>query len=277
MNREWAGRGRWARRMDGPAIRPHLFGSGSAGLGFRRSQPHCPRTDFNTPMLMKINLTSSTGRVVAALLGLWLAAHSAHAAFTMSQDFNLRAGWNAIWIELTPTDPDINVVFAGAPIESVWTFASVVSSVDFIQNTDEPVWNRDRWLVHVPTNRVESLNNNLLKVLGQRAYLVKTTNAATLTIRGEPKLKFPKWSADAFNFRGFPIDPNTPPTFGNFFRPSPAHFNVTQQRLQEIYQLDNSGAWTLVGPNDLMRSGEAYWVYTSGASDYLAPLAVSLD
>jgi hypothetical protein len=26
-----------------------------------------------------------------------------------------------------------------------------------------------------------------------------------------------------------------------------------------------------------MRSGEAYWVYTSGASDYLAPLSVSLD
>jgi len=227
---------------------------------------------------MKTHHSSFRCILVLLALGCTLAALPAQAAFPMSQTFNLRAGWNAIWLELEPTDQDINTVFKFVgPLESVWTFASVVSAVDFIQDPSEPVWNRDRWLVHVPTNRVESLNNNLFKVLGNRAYLVKVSAPATLIVNGEPKLRFPKWAPDAYNFRGFPIDPAGPPTFANFFRFSPAHYNVAQQRLQKIYQLNTAGQWTLVNQSDQMKYGEAYWVYTSGASQFIAPLTVSLD
>ena len=216
-------------------------------------------------------------RIAVAALGLLLAALPAHAAFTMNQTFNLRAGWNAIWLEVEPVNQDINVVFQGIPVESVWTFASVVSSVDFIQDPTETVWNRDRWLMHVPTNRVESLNNNLFKVLGNRAYLVKVSAPATLNVSGEPKLRFPKWAPDAYNFRGFPVDPNALPTFASFFRFSPAHCNIAQQRLQKIYQLNDAGQWTLVNQFDRLKHGEAYWVYTSGVSEFIAPLGVSVD
>ncbi len=217
-------------------------------------------------------------RLAVAAVGLLLATLPSRAAFTMNQTFNLRAGWNAIWLEVEPVNKDINTVFQFVrPLESVWTFASVVSAVDFIQDPSEPVWNRDRWLVHVPTNRVESLNNNLFQVLGNRAYLVKVGAPATLIVNGEPKLRFPKWAPDAYNFRGFPVDPAAPPTFANFFRFSPAHYNITQQRLQKIYQLNNAGQWTLVNQSDQMKHGEAYWVYTSGASQFIAPLTVSLD
>ncbi|MBL9167378.1 MAG: hypothetical protein JNN07_06520 [Verrucomicrobiales bacterium] len=216
-------------------------------------------------------------RIAVAALGLLLAMLPAHAAFTMNQTFNLRAGWNAIWLEVEPANEDINVVFQGVPVESVWTFASVVSAVDFIQDPSETVWNRDRWLVHLPTNRVASLNNNLFKILGNRAYLVKVSAPATLTVAGEPKLRFPKWAPDAYNFRGFPVDPNAPPTFANFFRFSPAHYNNTQQQLQKIYQLNSAGEWTLVNQFDRMKHGEAYWVYTAGVSDFNGPLGVSLE
>jgi len=216
-------------------------------------------------------------RLVLTITGLLLAARPAEAALTQAQTFNLRAGWNAIWLELTPQDPDPTAVFQRLPIESVWTFAAVVSSVDFIQNINEPVWNRDRWLVHVPTNRVESLNNNLFKILGHRAYLVKCASATTLNVTGTPRLKFPPWAADAYNFRGFPIDPVAPPTFANFFRFSPAHYNTAQQRLEKMYRLTETGEWTLVQVFDQVRSGEAYWVYTSGPSDFIAPLSVAVD
>jgi len=211
------------------------------------------------------------------MVGLLLASLPARAAFTMNQSFNLRAGWNAIWLEVEPVNQDINVVFQGIPVESVWTFASVVSSVDFIQDPAEPVWNRDRWLVHVPTNQVASLNNNLFKVNGNRAYLVKVSGPATLNISGEPKLRFPAWAPDAYNFRGFPVDPNALPTFASFFRFSPAHYNIAQQRLQKIYQLNDAGQWTLVNQFDRMKHGEAYWVYTSGASEFIAPLGIAVD
>ena len=227
---------------------------------------------------MKTSTLRFPCRIAIAVVGLLLATQPTRAEYPMPQTFNLRAGWNAIWLEVEPQDPDINTVFRFVSnLESVWTFASTVSAVDFIQDPTEPVWNRDRWLVHVPTNRVESLNNNLFKVLGNRAYLVKVSAPATLVVQGEPKLRFPKWTPDAYNFRGFPIDPTGPPTFANFFRFSPAHYNITQQRLQKIYQLNAAGQWTLVNPTDLMKYGEAYWVYTLGASEFIAPLSVSLD
>lgn len=214
---------------------------------------------------------------VLLLLLCVLQAGRGMAGLSMSQTFNLRAGWNAIWLELTPDNPDVTMVFGSLPLDSVWTFATTASAVDFIQDPNEPVWNRDRWLVHVPLNRPESLNNNLFKVLGNRAYLINLKAAATLTVSGSPRLKFPKWSADAYNLRGFPIDPDNSITFLNFFKPSPSHYNATQSKLQKIYQLNISGQWTLVSPSDFMKPGEAYWVYTAGASEYIAPLAVGVD
>jgi hypothetical protein len=41
--------------------------------------------------------------------------------------------------------------------------------------------------------------------------------------------------------------------------------------------LDGSGQWTPVTTNELTQAGAAYWIYTLGASDYLAPLTVSVD
>jgi hypothetical protein len=228
---------------------------------------------------MKTNHPSR--RRIAALLALGIVLATltlpAPAAFTMSQTFNLRAGWNAMWLEVEPVNQDINEVFRGLPVESVWTFASVVSAVDFIRDVAEPVWNRDRWLVHVPTNTIASLNNNLFKMPRNRAYLVKLSAPATLTVSGEPKLRFPAWAPDAYNFRGFPIDPDALPTFASFFRFSPAHYNIAQQRLQKVYQLNASGQWVLVNQFDQMKHGEAYWVYTAGVSDFIAPLGVSVD
>ncbi len=230
----------------------------------------------NSRKALGLNPALRHGIAIAAF-GLLLLTLPARAAFTMNQTFNLRAGWNAIWLEVEPVNQDINVVFQGIPVESVWTFASVVSSVDFIQDPSEPVWNRDRWLVHVPTNQVASLNNNLFKVPGNRAYLVKVSAPATLNVSGEPKLRFPAWAPDAYNFRGFPVDPSALPTFANFFRFSPAHYNIAQQRLQKIYQLNDAGQWTLVSASDRMKHGEAYWVYTSGASEFVAPLGISVE
>ena len=205
-----------------------------------------------------------------------LAALSARAQ-TVSQSINLQAGWNSIWLEVTPNNTDLEAVFSGVPLEAVWTFQRRLSAVDYIQNVNEPLWNRDQWLVHVPTNRVESINNNLFAVFGQRAYLVKMTAAATMTVTGQPSGRGTPWAPDAYNLRGYPIDPASPPTFNNFFSPSPAHFNSVSNRLERIYKLTATGAWTLAGPGERMQRGVAYWTYCRGNSDYQAPLSLVID
>ncbi len=92
---------------------------------------------------------------------------------------------------------------------------------------------------------------------------------------GKPSVQSDKWSPDRNNLRGFPVDPDLPPTFVDFFRWSPAHYDSTARKLQPIFRLDSAGTWNPVAPTDKMQRGEAYWVYTQGASDYVAPFSLT--
>jgi hypothetical protein len=206
------------------------------------------------------------------------ALSAARAAQQVNDSFVLRPGWNSIYLEIEPANGDPNVLFNGLPIDSVWTFKERVGSVEFIQDTTEPVWNRSQWLVHMPTNRVESFQNNLFAIQSHRAYLIKIegSSSVTWTVVGRPIVRPAEWQPNSYNLRGFPIDPSNPPTFVNFFRASTAHYNSATAALEKIYRLGTNGQWGLVAPGDLMRSGEAYWVYTRGGSDFQAPLGLDL-
>src|SRR5262249_10319181 len=117
----------------------------------------------------------------------------------------------------------------------------------------------------------ESFLNNLFAVHAGRAYLVKVTAPATLTITGRTGVTRASWEPDSFNLRGFPVNPAQLPTFASFFAPSAAHAG------QRVYQLSGSGQWSLVNAGDPMKAGEGYWVFCQGASDYQAPLALELE
>lgn len=206
-----------------------------------------------------------------------LSAPAPASAQVVSQTFTLRTGWNAIWLDLQPTNPAVTAVFAGAPLVSVWTYASREAAVDFIEDPNEPVWNRARWLVHVPTNRVESFQNNLFALSAKRAYLVQLTNAFTLAVTGRPVWRNRNWAPDAYTLRGLPVDPADAPDFNTFFGPSRAHYDSATGRLQKIFRLNQLGQWALVSPGDRVNYGEAYWIYTQGTSDFIAPVSAQVD
>ncbi len=189
----------------------------------------------------------------------------------VQQTLSLHAGWNAVWIDVTPVDKSPAAVFAGVPLESVWTYQKRVAAVDFIQNADEPIWNRNQWLSYAPTNRPESVANNLFAIPGQRAYLIRVSAPATVVLTGSPEFRPADWVPDSFNLRGFPVDDGVGISFLDFFRNSSAHYNSTTSQLQPIYRLNASGAWQRVAPGDLMQAGVCYWVYSKGGSKYLAP------
>lgn len=200
-------------------------------------------------------------------------------AQTHTQTFDLRPGWNAIWLEVDPPERTPAKVFADLPIASVWTWSDRVSATDFIQNPGEAGWNRAQWLSYFPEGSPESVLSNLRAVLPQRAYLVKLggTQPIRWSVTGPPILRSPPWAADAYNLRGFPIDPSIPPTFGAFFRPSPAHYDAKAGRTEKILTLGADGQWSEVSPEATMARGVAYWVYTRGLSDYIAPFHLELN
>src|SRR5262245_7320525 len=217
-------------------------------------------------------------KAIGARLGPWMVVSalvllgvSGGSAQTATQQFNLRASWNAIWLEIEPARAEIGAVFTNVPLSSVWTYVPNDSTVQFIRDQNEAAFNDPVWLRYFPSGRPEAFVNNLFSVRAGRAYLVKLSAPATLTVTGRPVIKQANWLANSFNLRGFPIDPAQAPSFANFFAPSSAHAG------QPIYRLGADGKWSLVDPAATMASGEAYWAYSRGASTYQAPLGLELD
>ena len=191
-----------------------------------------------------------------------------------TQTINLQAGWNAVYLEVAPTNSRPEFLFSGLPMASAWAFQEKVRSVDFIQDPAEPVWNLERWAFYIPTNKLESAANRLSGILGNQPYLINMSNAAIWRVTGVPSLKRITWQADAYNLVGFPVDPAAPPTFQTFFRNSSAHYNTSTLQMQPVYRMASSGEWTQVAPTTTMKPGEVCWVFCKGGSTYQGPLEV---
>jgi hypothetical protein len=210
-------------------------------------------------------------------LGLWLGAGAAMGQ-EVTQEISLRPGWNAVFLEVEPEDRRVSAVFAGLPVASVWTRVERVSSAGFVRNQNEAAWNEPGWLVSLPSTHPDAYLTTLQSVGVNRPYLVQVEGTATVTWRvtGRPSLKHPAWVPDVLNLRGFPVDPERPVTFGTFFREARAHASATGV-LEEMYRLEANGQWRRVQSSEAMRSGEALWVYSRGASEFVAPLSVTVE
>jgi hypothetical protein len=209
------------------------------------------------------------------MLPMWCLA--AKATPTVLQPITLNPGWNAVHIRVQPTTPNLDTLFAGLPIEGVWTYVQGTGSPDFIQEVSEAALTKAGWISWVPSTSPDAFQNDLSRLQVNRSYLIHYAGASptNLVVAGRPALRSAAWLPDAFNLRGLPVDPSFQPTFQDFFRFSSAHYSATGG-LQPIYQLNGSGVWTRVAPTDQVTAGTAYWIFTKGSSSYQAPLGLSI-
>jgi hypothetical protein len=225
------------------------------------------------------NVAISIFQVAATALVCCFAIHSARAQ-AITQNITLQPGWNAVWLEVQPSANRTDTIFSNLPVASVWTRAERLSSVEFIQDPSEEAFNQSGWLGWFHPSRPDAFLGNLFAVHANRAYLIKVNNSTPVnwSVVGRPSLRRLSWVPDSYNLRGLPVDPASPPTFLNFLRPSKAHYDAAAGQLQSIYRLNSaSGQWQLVSPGETVQSGAAYWIYSRGASDYVAPLVVGVD
>jgi hypothetical protein len=211
--------------------------------------------------------------VAAGVFAIVFTFAKAQAQSEVIQNFELKPGWNAVFLEVQPAPRDPATVFAGLTgLESVWTWLSKATTVEFIQDPSEALYGQPGWHAYFPSGGTPFLTN-LYAVLGNQAYLIKMSAAASWQVTGTPAMRKIKWMPDSFNMVGFHIDPNAPPTFAAFFAPSQAHAG------QAMYRLNNqSGKWEFVQDpaSAAMGSGEAYWIYGEGISTYQGPLTADL-
>ena len=225
---------------------------------------------MNTP-------TNLPRRATSAFLALMILVLCNATAQTITQTIVLQLGWNAIYVEVQPVNQNPAAVFSDAAISKVWDFRDRTVAADFIQNAEESAWNTANWLLYVPGPEGAVLNN-LSAVQANRGYLVKVDGSVPipLNITGTPVVRDPAWTPNAFNLKSFPVDPANPSTFASYFAAAPAHFNSAANALRPMYRLNSTGSWVQVAGTDLMKSGEAYWVYSEGASTFKAPVEISV-
>jgi len=202
---------------------------------------------------------------IAVALGQGLARGELH----RTQTIQLHRGWNAVFLEVIPTNPAPASVFAGAPVSIVATFLGTETTVQFIRDPSAIGWKKEGWGVWYAPRRPDSFLSTLYAVGGNRAYLIQADQDFTWNVEGLVELSRVVWKADSYNFIGFQLEPESPPTFEKFFGGSKAHQN------SRIFRLEND-RWALVtNPSGtLMRAGEAFWVECKGGSDFQGPLRI---
>jgi hypothetical protein len=205
------------------------------------------------------------------LLAGYFFSGQAHAA---SQILTLEPGWNAIYINIDPLEDDLDTVFNGVPIESIWSPSSSGNTFEYISIPNENLPKLESWLRYFPEGSDERSLTNLFALQANRGYLVKVNSSQTqnVVIEGAPVLNAIAWQQGAYNLTGFAVQPGNQPTFASYFQGT---LNTVGQ---EIYTLVN-GEWQLIAnpASTMIEPGKAYWILSQGTSDFTGPVAVTFD
>ena len=188
-------------------------------------------------------------------------------AVLRGQQIELVAGWNAIWLEVEPTDDRIAATFDASKIDVVARYFTPSTPVRFLQNPAEKPWNDPGWAVWYAPSRAENFLTSLHAVQGGCAYLVHATTAHTLSISGKVEHRALRWNANSFNLTGLPVSGSPGMTFARFFSGASGRLG------NQIYRLVE-GSWQKVGTlgSAEIRPGEAYWIFAEGKTNYQGPL-----
>ena len=205
------------------------------------------------------------------LLGLFATSLPLSAQPVRQQTINLSSGWNAVFLEVDPLISDPASLFADVPVDIIAAYTTPRRSAQFVGNPSADMLRAYGWGVWYAPHRSDALLTTLYSLNGHTPYLIHSATNVTMTIDGRVPPTRRSWTPNAYNFTGFTVQSPGAPTFAQFFGPSSAHNH------NKIYRLVD-GTWRQVlDPTaEVMRSGEAFWIYTRGRSDYNGPLDVSV-
>lgn len=217
----------------------------------------------------------------------------------VTQTFELEAGWNAIYLEVEPVNGSrmiTRALQAGEPtpeagdnayashelstmewvfrevmdeVESVWTWNTRGTTMDFIVHPGEGLWDAAGWVKYFPEGSVgpdgesRAFLTDLVTLHAHRGYLVHVDDSAPdsvlLKVVGVPQVGRPPRGTGEYNLFGFPIHPVAAPDLATFVDPLP---------IDEVHALQADGTWGelwnrtsgYAGSAVNLRYGEAYLV-----------------
>ncbi|WOO41012.1 hypothetical protein [Rubellicoccus peritrichatus] len=184
-------------------------------------------------------------------------------AYTITETFDLDAGWNAIYPNVVPTSPKVEDAFADLPSGSkVYAYFAEEDPGRFVESGASATWRSASW--HRWTNiSPESDFNNLYAVVAQIPLVIYVEEDTTLSIEGEPVATVADNGIYEFDLRGLIVNEDNTVTFNEFFStctPPKAIFDLVD------------GLWQEVSLDSVIQSGNAYWFYHEDSISYDGPI-----
>lgn len=208
-----------------------------------------------------------TPKVIPCLLAAFVLLAPLLQAQVLSQAIVLQPGWNSVWLETQPDEPNPAVLFAGQPVEMITTFLPLAAKYTSLRDPNSDTWKDAEWRTWQPETASGAFLNNLHQLTAGQGYLIKATAAATVTIPGKARLHRLEWRPQSFNLVGLPVDPVAPATLGAFFANSSAHTPLRAFRLL-------NGKWVQASSAEQVQAGRAYWIWCGTGSDHQGPVSL---
>ncbi len=187
---------------------------------------------------------------------------SLHAQW-LTQTFNLKQGWNAVYLHVEVPYTDLTTLLGGSPIEEVWLWKRNQSADQFVQSPAAPV-ESVQWASWKST----AAGSSALQYLGaNEAYLVYSAAAFTWNVKGRPRPPRYEWTTSGLNFLGLPTPAANPPVFSAWLGGAP---NLQQSEIilyqgGEALGTGPANLITLYAPNTTpVTRGRAWWIKAVG-------------
>lgn len=199
----------------------------------------------------------------------WVFTPLANATHRLEQRVALQKGWNAVELTVRPDGLYPTTVFSNSVVDIVAHLDVKETLNQFVTDPTVDLMRQAGWRVWYAPSRADSFLTDLTRMDANESYLIHATEAGELVIWGDVEWDPHTWKPASFNLIGFSLDPQSPPTFEEFFAGSAAHAG------QPIYRMAE-GVWreVLDPAATFMRDGEAFWIYCADASDYGGPVSV---
>lgn len=240
--------------------------------------------------MIYVEVTNNAGKVVSGVAAVVVADDLLDLAESGEieeiQTFSLRPGWNAIHLKVQPDNAYIDDLLTNVPWTSVWRYKNRKGAAQFIEDLSESDWDNPEWLVRFASTDENGdpnphvFANNLIKFRRDDAYLIHVSEAEainyTLSVKGVVAPTSAPWVPDSYNLRGFPVSTQAVKA-RDLFQQDAALWDSSKDEPRALYRLTAEGIWARMTGDDIIQSGEAYWIYSTGAVQKPFTVAVDLD
>lgn len=214
--------------------------------------------------------------ILLALTALFLAA-TAHAQW-QNTTYTLKTGWNSIYLHGDATHATPDELFAAYPaVTEVWRWNPNPTQVGFTTSPLIPSAGTAEWSTWVRGGSFNSLG----QLIGQTAYLVKCSGAASVILPQRVLPPNASWVRNGANLLGFPCKfaGGVYPTMGSYFATFPAAIASNVKIYKYVGGELGAGNPLQVfsTSSEKLDRNQAYWFDSKVVGNFYAPVEISLS